>query len=137
MKVNIGRYPKSNTERKISVKIEKHDTWSLDTTLAHIIYPALLKLKAEKQGTPFVEIEDAPHIVRTKGEFTNYDYSSEAWDYVLNEMIWAMQQIKDDEPDVHCFYEQHPPDFDSIHKYHKRLQNGCRLFGVYFQALWT
>ena len=137
MKVSIGRYPKKNTDRKVKVKIEKHDMWSLDNTLAHIIHPALLQLKAEKNGTPYVEFEDAPHIVRTKGEFTDYDYSPEAWDYVLDEMIWAMQQIKDDEMEEQEFYNQVPIDFDGVQRYRKRLQNGCRLFGVYFQNLWT
>ncbi len=49
MKVKVGKYPKNN-RRKINVEIDYYDTWSLDHTLAMIIYPALLQLKATKHG---------------------------------------------------------------------------------------
>jgi hypothetical protein len=53
MKVNIGKFPKKSTgKRKINIEIENQDTWNLDHTLALIIYPALLQLKATKQGVP-------------------------------------------------------------------------------------
>ena len=52
MKVNIGKYPKGAGQRKISVQIDKSDTWSFDHTLAHIVYPALLQLKEQKMGVP-------------------------------------------------------------------------------------
>ena len=57
MKVNIRKYNKGNSNRKIDVKVENFDTWSLDHTLASIILPALIQLKNNKQGVP--------------GEFTN------------------------------------------------------------------
>ena len=52
MKVNISKYPKGSGSRKVSVQIDSFDTWSLDHTLANIIYPALLQLKEQKQGVP-------------------------------------------------------------------------------------
>ena len=51
MKVSIKPFPKKGGRRKINVQIERHDTWSLDHTLAIIIYPALIQLKAIKKHT--------------------------------------------------------------------------------------
>ena len=52
MKVNLGRYPSGSGQRKISVQIDSYDDWSLDHSLALIIYPALLQLKQNKNGVP-------------------------------------------------------------------------------------
>src|ERR1035438_9649523 len=52
MKVNIGTYPKGNGKRKISVRIDKWDTWALDHSLALIIVPCLKQLKKQYQGLP-------------------------------------------------------------------------------------
>jgi hypothetical protein len=58
MKINIGKYPKKGTRRKINVQVDRFDTWGLDHTLATIIYPALIQLKQTKQGIPhdFVDV---------------------------------------------------------------------------------
>ena len=58
MKINIPKYPKGNGRRKIKIQIDKWDTYSMDHTLAMIIYPMLLQLKATKHGVPgdFAEI---------------------------------------------------------------------------------
>jgi len=58
MKVNIKPFPKKGGRRKINVQIERHDTWSLDHTLAIIIYPALIQLKATKHGVPSGLVDD-------------------------------------------------------------------------------
>ena len=57
MKVNLGKYPKISS-RRVSVEIERFDTYSLDHTLAHIILPALLQLKATKHGIPHEFVAD-------------------------------------------------------------------------------
>jgi hypothetical protein len=49
MKVNIGPYRKNRATR---VEIEPHDTWSMDCTLAMIIHPMLVQLKATQHGYP-------------------------------------------------------------------------------------
>jgi hypothetical protein len=41
MKVYIGPYKKTSDERKIDVRIDKYDTWNMDSTLAYIILPML------------------------------------------------------------------------------------------------
>ena len=52
-----GNYRKDD-HRKIDVRIDKFDTWSLDHTLANIILPALLQLKATKHGIPHEFVAD-------------------------------------------------------------------------------
>jgi len=75
MKVYIGPYPKtSNKEQKISVRIDKYDTWSMDITLAHIIVPMLKQLKETKHGAPDVSDEDVPqHLRRTEVPVMAYE----------------------------------------------------------------
>jgi hypothetical protein len=67
MKVRIGPYRKNRAEH---VEIEPHDTWSMDCTLAMIIHPMLVQLKATQHGHPA-------------------SLTEQEWDQILDEMIWA------------------------------------------------
>lgn len=105
MKVFMGRYPKDgNKERKIRVKIDSYDTWSMDHTLAHIIVPMLIQLRDTAHGAPgtmpaFSQTDNQP-----QGSFDFYKEDNEvAWDTghqqwveILNKMIWSFEQIRDD-----------------------------------------
>ena len=44
----------SKNERKVKVRIDEYDTWSMDHTLALIILPMLKQLKATKHGSPLL-----------------------------------------------------------------------------------
>ena len=46
----------SKRKRKIKVKIDNYDTWSMDHTLAYIIVPMLKQLHETKHGAPFVDL---------------------------------------------------------------------------------
>lgn len=81
------------------------------------------------------------------------------WDYVLDEMIYAFEQsVSDDEPEFwitapegmyfepckdnsnlsEMKYEKEGEfDSDAYNAYHNRIKNGFRLFGKYYQGLWT
>jgi len=103
MKVTIGKYPtKLNKERKISVRIDPWDTWSMDHTLALIIHPMLVQLKENKHSSPLVDDEDAPEELRsTAAPAKEYEWDTDAfhhdrWRWVLDEMIWAFAQKLDD-----------------------------------------
>lgn len=106
MKVSIGKFPKKvNGERKISVKIDPWDTWSMDHTLALIIHPMLIQLHKTKHGAPFVDDEDVPEELRSsaappkENDYDTDDNHFKRWDWVLDEMIWAFTQILDDDAD--------------------------------------
>jgi predicted DCC family thiol-disulfide oxidoreductase YuxK len=109
MKVNIGPYPKyikktqtySPPERKVSVRIDPWDTWSMDHTLAHIIVPMLIQLRDTKHGAPYTDDEDVPenlHAVKMSEEDDALDtHHFTRWNWILNEMIWAFEQYLDDD----------------------------------------
>jgi len=77
------------------IKIDKYDTWNMDTTLGNIILPMLKQLKATKHGSPFVDDEDVPEELKStsapakENEWDTDDNHFKRWDYVLDEMIFA------------------------------------------------
>lgn len=93
----------SKKTRKISIKIDKYDTWSMDHTLALIIVPMLKQLRATKHGSPYVDAEDVPaHLhadpnrinLGTNGEPMKWDPDykiHDRWDWVLGEMLHAFE----------------------------------------------
>ena len=165
MKVRIGNYPSYyywlerlfgwNPTQKISVRIDLHDTWSMDHTLAHIVLPMLVQLKRTKHGAPNTDNADVPKELRmSKKDIAQFakdgstdDKFFKRWDWILDEMIWAFnQKCRDDwEGD---FYEYKDDDTEQFglklvwedregQKAHqKRMTNGFKLFGKYYENLW-
>lgn len=115
--------------RKIVVRIDPYDTWSMDHTLAHIILPMLKQLKATKHGSPGVDNEDVPAVLHAPAGYQGYDIDPnwhKRWDWVMDEMIWAFEQIvKDPEVSVEDYKE-----------HYERVKRGTTLFGKYYQGLW-
>jgi hypothetical protein len=54
----------------------------------------------------------------------------------MDEMIWAFEQIVNDNSDDVYFKEDDTIDVEAWKAYNKRLDNGTRLFGVYYRGLW-
>jgi hypothetical protein len=166
MKINIGKFPKkSSGNRKINVQIDNYDTWNLDTTLALIIYPTLLQLKATKQGVPseFAEVGGEDYVNQQSFDFYTETHDEawkvglERWDETLDKMIWSFEQLLKGEYDDQ--YHHGNLDFDWVkieatfqmvdknpnehwydaegHRLHeKRIQEGIELFGKHFRNLW-
>jgi hypothetical protein len=121
MKINIGKFPKkSSGNRKINVQIDNYDTWNLDTTLALIIYPALLQLKATKQGVPseFAEVGGEDYVNQQSFDFYTETHDEawkvglERWDETLDKMIWSFEQLLKGEYDDQ--YHHGSLDFDWV-----------------------
>jgi hypothetical protein len=137
-------------KRKIKVVIHDYDTYNMDSTLCLIIAPMLRKLKEQKPGAPFVDDEDvptelasssAPPLTQDQKDVGETDANYfKRWEYVLDEMIWAFEQdeklfLYDIDPEEIFNYDfSEGSEYD---KYHKRRQNGFRLFGKYYSGLWT
>lgn len=155
MNVLIGPYTDDNTARQIEIRIDPFDTWDADHTLALIIVPMLKQLKATKHGAPLTDDEDVPEHLRSTSappKENNWDVDAnhfKRWDWIMDEMIWAMEQvIKDDEgqfydhsevdeeADLNTQVQQIKIDRKGLQQYHERIQKGCLLFGKYFQSLW-
>ena len=99
MKIYIGKYPKDSTkERKVSIRIDKWDTWNMDHTLAMIILPMLIQLKADTHGAPITDDDDVPEELRStsapakENDWDTDDNHFKRWDWILDEMIWAFGQ---------------------------------------------
>lgn len=164
MFVRLGRYANDEDdletfERDVDIVIHRYDTWSMDHTLALIIVPMLKQLKETKHGAPNVDASDVPMYLKPKQlEIVRYCEEGETdenwfkrWDYVLDEMIWAFEQIADDDNDGQ-FYDDSGVDYDEsdinvrsrqlkvdregLDEHHKRINNGTRLFGKYYRSLW-
>jgi hypothetical protein len=137
--VKFLNWIESKKERKIKIRIDKYDTWSMDHTLAQIVHPMLVQLHATNHGFASPDPEDVPHI--GKGEETDYGhsdtYAQERWNWVMEEMIWTFEQLKNDN-DYDLFYNQETKewDFEAHNAYNERIKNGLRLFGRYYRALW-
>ena len=127
MRVRIGPYRKNRATR---VEIEPHDTWSMDCTLAMIIHPMLVQLKATTHGYPS-------------------DLTEERWNEILDEMIWAFEQKCRDhwEDDYYGDYVEDQKngsmvgsfkwiDHEGLKTHQERMSNGFRLFGRYYENLW-
>lgn len=129
MKVSIGDIPSDDAEtQEVEVEISKDDTYNLDYTLALIIHPALIALKKDKRGAPYVDDEDVPENIRKSSapkveEWEADIYFFDRWNYVLDEMINA-------------FNPSGWWDDDRTEDNTKRIKNGWRLFGKYYQNLW-
>ena len=147
------------------VKVDPWDTWNMDSTLSPIILPMLKQLKVTKHGYGFVEDVDVPEELRShnvpKDEHGGWDSLAEArYDYILNEMIFAFEHLIDDswedayrsgDIDIVWLPDEKNPrykimghgpnhtyvcDYDGIKKVNDRIDNGLRLFGLYFRTLW-
>jgi len=129
-------------KRNIKIRIDDYDVWSMDHTLSLIILPMLLKLKEVKHGSPLVDDEDVPEHLRSTAapELTEEEnrYGStdalfhDRWSWVIDEMIFAHESLNNDWQDE--YYDR--KDYDGMRVVEKRVGNGFRLFGKYYQGLW-
>ena len=87
----------SKKKRKVKVRIDPYDVWSMNTTLAYSVLPMLKLLKESKAGAPFVDDEDVPEMLKStsappkENEWDTDDNFFKRWDYVLDEMIFAFE----------------------------------------------
>jgi len=154
MRIKIGKYPTHRwyhnflyekfgigNEPKVSVHIDDFDTWSMDHTLAYIIEPMLKQLKLTKHGAPIVDNKDVPKELRS--EPAKHDICPthfDKWDWVLDEMIFAFESKHTDwEEQFHSgerLNHTFKIDMKGRKAYQKRISNGFRLFGKYYENLW-
>jgi hypothetical protein len=79
------------------VKIDRWDTWSMDSTLGMIALPMLKQLQASKHGAPFVDDGDVPEELKStsapakENEWDTDDNHFKRWDWVMDEMIFAFE----------------------------------------------
>jgi hypothetical protein len=85
------------------VKIDRWDTWSMDSTLAAIVLPMLRQLQSTKHGAPLVDDDDVPeHLRSTAAEPKENEWDIDSnhfsrWDWVVGEMIYAFEKKNQDD----------------------------------------
>ena len=144
MNIKIGKFPKHyfwhswfgySPEQRVKIKIHKWDTWSMDNTLAPIILPMLVQLKSANHGYPA-------------------DLTEKKWNSIMDEMIWAFEQkCRDDWESDYFEYRELGleeegkaddlfgwklvwEDREGQKAHQKRMTNGFKLFGKYYENLW-
>jgi hypothetical protein len=94
----------------------------MDCTLAMIIHPMLVQLKATQHGYPA-------------------DLTEQEWDDIIDEMIWAFGH-KSKEMDAGDMCRDKCSNFGDpvckacINETQERLTNAFTLFGKYYEGLW-
>ena len=137
---DICQWAYGKRKRKIKVRIDRYDTWSMDHTLGTIILPMLKQLKATKQGSGHVDDSDVPEELRStavapkENDWDTDDNWHKRWDWVLDEMIWAFEQIVDDSK-YDVFYDN-GYDAEGLKVHNERINRGTTLFGKYYRGLW-
>ena len=147
-------------DRKIDyVKIDRWDYWSADHTLSLIIAPLLKEMREHKQSYGWIDDADVPEHLRSTAPGArdgcnewDWDHNAEArYNWVLDEMIWAFDVKNDDdaesqfydhtesekEPDLNKSLKKLKVDRVGLKAFEDRKTNGFRLFGKYFESLWT
>tara|TARA_B110000967_G_C18714914_1_gene474657 strand:+ start:147 stop:671 length:525 start_codon:yes stop_codon:yes gene_type:complete len=173
MKVSIGKYPiwrwysnflyetfGHSPKQKVQVKLDDHDTWSMDHTLAQIALPMLYQLAKTKHGSPLVDIEDVPFELQ--GDYE--DVVHDRWDWVMSEMIFAFEsKVSDDDWQSQFYSGEHDTeyvpildshgnevayeqvkgandtfkvDYEGLKVYQARIDKGFLFFGKYYSGLW-
>jgi hypothetical protein len=159
---NFCEWIDNKKKRNVKIKIDNYDVWGMDHTLSLIILPMLKKLQEMKHGAPNVDDEDVPDglgLRSTEARPKDYEWEADQnhfkrWDWVLEEMIWTFEQVASDDDDAkfydhsECNYSDSKiifstenmsklkVDREGLEKHHKRIENGLRLFGKYYQSLW-
>jgi len=151
----------SKRKRTIKVHIDRWDIWGMDHTLGYIVLPMLKQLKETKHGAPFVDNNDVPKELRSDSIEGDIGVTHHLkWDWVIDEMIFAFEtkggssedwedQFRTGKYDIqwkkleggHSEMIIGPNDtskydMKGAKAYQKRVTNGFRLFGKYFENLW-
>ena len=139
----VERWINDRYERRVDVKLHDYDIWSMDDTLSHVILPMLKLLREKKHGYPHVDDADVPEHLRstaapalTQKQIDTAcpdDNGAPRWEWVLNEMIWAFEQM---DPDADDGFFANGYDHAGHMTWQERKTRGFALFGKYFEALW-
>ena len=151
--------------RKVQVRVDYYDTWGMDSTLALIVLPMLKQLKATKHGSAMVDDDDVPDELKSTSaaplteEQISTGYTDNnvhaRWDWVMGEMIWAFEQIDNDDAESQFHTDADPSkprdepgisfeegmrrgtfDKEGYIAWQNRKTRGLTLFGKYFEGLW-
>ena len=123
---DVCEWIEAKRKRTVKIKLHEYDSWNVDDTLALIILPLLKQLRENQQGSPGVQDEDLPEELRS------VECWETRWKWVLDEMIWAFEQLVNGSDDN--LFQTYSNEEYLAH--HQRIDRGTTLFGKYFRGLW-
>lgn len=155
MKVNIGPYSDDNSDREISVEIDKFDTWNLDHTLALIISKALKQYKENdinsipgsffEQSTAYSFTQMAFKFYEDDNELVEKE-ASKQWVEIVDKMIFSFEQAINEEGmygegqfysiDPHNLKVKVKVNYVELDEHNAKIQEGFDLFAKYYRNLW-
>lgn len=134
----------SKRKRKMKIKLDDYDVKNTCETLTCIILPMLKKIKEERKSIPFIDEMDVPEELRSKSvlpdNFWVVDENFEKrWEWLIDEMIWAFEQLHPDTPNWEDSYdlENNMYDYEALKAHEERIVRGTTLFGKYFMHLFV
>jgi hypothetical protein len=153
------QWVESKRKRQVYIRIDRYDSWSADHTIALIAVPLLKQLQLTKHGAPCVDDADVPeglNLRSTEAPPKENEHDTDAnhfrrWDWVLGEIIWALEQKTSDDVDSQFYTRLDPSlkskdfeaqmantviDFAAMERWQQRKTRGYKLFGKYFENLW-
>jgi hypothetical protein len=156
----------SKEKRKVKIRIDPYDSWSAHNTASLILLPLFKQLKETNHSFGFIEDEDVPEALRStmappkENEYVWDALASDRYSWVMDEILFALEADNSDWEDQ--FVHEHAElDFDDRPEdagkttvplrwknegkydwagraaYQKRIDNGFRLMGKYWQTLWS
>jgi len=155
----VCQWIESKKKRQVYIRIDRYDSWSADHTIALIAVPLLKQLQLSKHGAPHVADEDVPEglglrsteCAAKEDEYSTDENHFKRWDWVLGEIIWALEQKTSDTADTQFYTKLDPDmkskdfekcmenikiDMDGLDAWQKRKTRGYKLFGKYYENLW-
>lgn len=158
MKVRIGNYRKEGSKAPRIERVEIHpwDTYSAYHTLALIIYPMLVGYRKdvdEKGVVPsdFFQAVDVSDKTEEEAKALHdkmYAEALEKWLFVLDKMIWAFNEIRNDYEGEEAFFSidetkaeddlqnRYDLDQNGLNDYYEKIDEGLHLFARHYRSLW-
>lgn len=138
MFVNLVSHPRGGGYDEI--RIDAHDTWSMDITLASIIAPMLRQMKERKHGVPSSLIPRDHHTNQYVFDFIDDDVRQDEvsqgarkWEAHLDKMIWAFEMVSTGTWGSASAPDDYPGDYDA---FYKEVHDGIKLFAEFYGSLW-
>ena len=157
----------SMKKRNVKIRIDKYDYWNAHNTASMILLPLIKELQKHKHGSGMIDDEDVPDNLKStnaspkENEWDTDNLLSARYDWVLNEILFALESDQPDNNWEDQFTHQHAEidlteypedegktsvplrwktegkyDWDGRKIYQARIDNGFRLMGKYWQTLW-
>ena len=165
VRCGLQKLAKTLYKRKVKITVHRYDAWNADHTLSLLILPVLKELRDQKIGVPGMMF-DENEIKEKYGVESELDLSKEdqekywnesvaKWKLILDKIIWSHEQVIRDDDDFSDFHiegkfeeselwkdlglgdKQPVVNWEAREAYEEHIREGLRLFGEYYQALWS